>query len=330
MRRRAFTIPAVVAATAVLMLTGTAAAHADTVETVTDEPGAPISIDSASIDRPLVVSASGPVTSVEITLTLEQSSSESCPAPATSSLHYPEETGAVLTSPEGTSVSLILPYDYSTGAYRPGSYVSSYSGLPVTATTTFTSDATDVVGTTNAGIPEDGTFLPAAGSMADFAGEEAAGSWILTVMDVGGLDSTCYIGASLTVTVPDEPTPAPVLASAALPAGTVGTPYTATIGLETGSVSATFFAVADGELPPGLALDPVTGAISGTPTSAGSFSFSVIAGNADEDSAPVEYTIVIDAVLPATGLDSSLTAVLGLGAAVAVLLGVVGIRLRRA
>jgi alpha-tubulin suppressor-like RCC1 family protein len=71
---------------------------------------------------------------------------------------------------------------------------------------------------------------------------------------------------------------APTLtADAPAGAGVVGTPYdyafTAT------GVPAPTFAVTAGELPAGLALNPVTGALSGTPTAAGTSTFTVTAGN---------------------------------------------------
>ena len=57
---------------------------------------------------------------------------------------------------------------------------------------------------------------------------------------------------------------------ATLPNGTVGVAYSQTLTAGTGAT----FAVTSGSLPPGLALD-ASGAISGKPTSAGSFTFSV-------------------------------------------------------
>lgn len=62
------------------------------------------------------------------------------------------------------------------------------------------SDAGDaVVGTTNSGAPETGTFRPAE-SLSAFHGQEAAGVWLLHIGDVSWLDAKCFYGAALTVT----------------------------------------------------------------------------------------------------------------------------------
>jgi hypothetical protein len=57
--------------------------------------------------------------------------------------------------------------------------------------------------------------------------------------------------------------------------GTVGSPYSSSIGV-TGGTGPFTFALASGSLPPGLTLNTTTGVISGTPTTAGPFSFTVL------------------------------------------------------
>ena len=49
-----------------------------------------------------------------------------------------------------------------------------------------------------------------------------------------------------------------------------------------------------GALPPGLSIDPATGIISGTPTAAGTYSFSVTAANSFGTSAPVSFNITTE------------------------------------
>src|SRR6185369_15322675 len=56
--------------------------------------------------------------------------------------------------------------------------------------------------------------------------------------------------------------------------GKVGVPYSSSIGV-TGGTAPYTFALNSGSLPNGLSLNPTTGLISGTPTSAGPFSFTV-------------------------------------------------------
>jgi hypothetical protein len=61
---------------------------------------------------------------------------------------------------------------------------------------------------------------------------------------------------------------------ASMTAGTVGVPYSSAITV-TGGTAPYTFAIASGSLPGGLTLNTTTGAITGTPTSAGPFSFTV-------------------------------------------------------
>lgn len=82
----------------------------------------------------------------------------------------------------------------------------------------------------------------------------------------------------------------PVITTPTLPDGLVDQGYTATVAT-TGAGPITL-AVTAGELPPGLTLDPNTGLVSGTPTAAGSYTFTVTATNQYGTDAQ-EYTIVI-------------------------------------
>jgi hypothetical protein len=79
--------------------------------------------------------------------------------------------------------------------------------------------------------------------------------------------------------VPPVTVPALIIATPALPNGVAtvpGQPYSATVAAQGGNPGSTYtFSVSAGVLPNGLALNPATGVISGTPTTVGTSGFSI-------------------------------------------------------
>jgi hypothetical protein len=87
------------------------------------------------------------------------------------------------------------------------------------------------------------------------------------------------------------------ISPATLPAGTVGVPYSQTL-TATGGTAPFTFTVSSGALPPGLTLSSA-GAISGTPTAAGTFFFTVQALNSTGCTGTRAFTLVIATPPPA-------------------------------
>ncbi|MEM7677630.1 MAG: Ig domain-containing protein, partial [Myxococcota bacterium] len=83
-----------------------------------------------------------------------------------------------------------------------------------------------------------------------------------------------------------------------LPDGVTGAPYEVGV-YTTGAPSAVTYAIADGELPSGLTLNPTTGILSGTPTAEGTFEFTV---RASAGSAFAERTFVVRITAPSVDL----------------------------
>lgn len=88
-----------------------------------------------------------------------------------------------------------------------------------------------------------------------------------------------------------------------LPGATVGTPYATTVGT-TGGTGPNVWSISAGALPAGLALDPATGAISGTPTTAGSDTFGVTVAEAGPPGQTATAVLSIS-VSPATARQPS-------------------------
>ena len=105
----------------------------------------------------------------------------------------------------------------------------------------------------------------------------------------GGTAATVTNNYTLTIAVPTLTlTPA----AGALPGGTAGTAYTQTFTASNGIAPYTY-ALASGALPAGLTLNTATGALSGTPSAPGTFTFTIKVTCADGCMATQTYTISI-------------------------------------
>ncbi len=87
----------------------------------------------------------------------------------------------------------------------------------------------------------------------------------------------------------------PVITTGALPAGETTVPYSQQLSASDGDPACCTWAVTTGSLPSGLSLNQASGLISGTPTVAGGFSFSVTATDSTTSSDPAPFTIAITA-----------------------------------
>ncbi|WP_421405413.1 putative Ig domain-containing protein [Agrobacterium fabrum] len=141
----------------------------------------------------------------------------------------------------------------------------------------------------------------AIGAQASHGTASATGTSITYTPDAGysGTDSFTYtatnatgtsVAATVTITV-TTPVFSFSPASGALPAGTTGTAYSQPVTASGGTAPYTYAVV--GSLPPGLTLDLSTGLVSGMPTSAGSWSFSITATDTNNVSASAAYSIVV-------------------------------------
>ena len=117
-----------------------------------------------------------------------------------------------------------------------------------------------------------------------------AGTFDFTVEASNAVGTTTQ---NLSITIEAAPTP-PTITTTSLPEGTVGTAYNQTLAA-IGTTPITW-AVTVGNLPDGLTLNSTTGVISGTPTTAGTYNFTMEASNTG-GSATQALSIVINVAL---------------------------------
>jgi YVTN family beta-propeller protein len=134
------------------------------------------------------------------------------------------------------------------------------------------------------------------------AGYAGPDNFAYTAMNAGGFSSQANI--SLTVTAPTL-----AVAPATLPVAELGVAYDQTV-TGTGGMAPYHFAISAGALPAGLALSASTGVISGTPTTGGASSFTVMATDSSTGNGPFTathaYSVTVE-TLPPTASSVSVT-----------------------
>ncbi len=132
------------------------------------------------------------------------------------------------------------------------------------------------------------------------AGFSGVDSFTYTATNSGGTSAP----AMVTVTV-SAPTLVFSPAPGGLPNGAVGTAYSQTITVAGGTAPYSFSATG---LPAGLTLTPATGAISGTPTSAGSYTVTILVTDAHGIAGSATYTVAIGVQAPVAGASTVVVA----------------------
>src|SRR5205823_4610321 len=97
----------------------------------------------------------------------------------------------------------------------------------------------------------------------------------------------------------NAPAPALTVTTGSLPAGTVGTAYAQSLAASGGTGGYTW-SVASGSLPPGLTLNSGSGVISGTPTLAGTFQFTIQVSDTQNSQASGLFSLTVQSPVSIT------------------------------
>ncbi len=120
-------------------------------------------------------------------------------------------------------------------------------------------------------------------------------SFVIRVTD-SQIPTSAYQTGSFTITI----NPLPLVTTTSLPNGTIGLPYNATL-TNSGGLAPFTWSITTGTLPAGLALDPSSGIINGTPTGpSGDFPITVQVTDADSNTATAPLVITIAGKLQGT------------------------------
>ncbi|MCS6885311.1 MAG: putative Ig domain-containing protein, partial [Blastocatellia bacterium] len=177
----------------------------------------------------------------------------------------------------------------STFPVSPGSLPGGMVGMPYSQTISAGSPGTSpfVYYVTSGSLPP-GLTLSTLNSVATLSGTPTtAGTYnfTITAADV----NNCQSSQTYTVTITGCPTI--TLSPTTLPNGTVGTPYSQSVSASGGNAPYTFSS--SGTLPPGITLNTSTGAISGIPTAAGSYTFTITATDVFGCTGSRTYTVTV-------------------------------------
>ncbi len=143
-------------------------------------------------------------------------------------------------------------------------------------------------------LPPGITLTPATGALSGLPTTAGSYAFSIRVTDSASVPAAAarefvlVISEGLTVTAPSQ-----------LPSGSAGVAYSTTLTAAGGRTPYTW-SVASGSLPPGLALNSSTGALSGTPTAAGTYSFVLQVTDSTPTSATKAVTLIIAAGLSIT------------------------------
>jgi hypothetical protein len=204
----------------------------------------------------------------------------------------PTATGAFtftvqVTDANGQSATEATSISVSAGVSTTfGAPAGAITGTPYTDTLTATGGTLPYTWSVNAGNLPPGITLTSAGVLAGTPTTPGSYTFSVNVIDqnngIATASITLVVTAGLTLNFPGPPS------------ATVGTPYTDTL-TASGGTTPYSWSVSAGTLPAGIVLNASTGVLAGTPTVAGTFSFTVKVTDAGNQTATEATSIVVAA-----------------------------------
>jgi len=196
------------------------------------------------------------------------------------------------TATKDLSITVITPVSVSTSSLPAGTVSASYS-----QTLAATGGAAPYTWSISSGSLPSGLALNA--GTGEISGTPTStGTTSFTVRVTDSVSATATRSLSITVAA------AVSVTTATLPNGAVGTSYSQTVAATGGTGSYTW-AITSGSLPGGLTLTASSGRISGTPNSAGTFSFTIRATDTAGRTATKDLSITIAGAIPGSFSKSS-------------------------
>ncbi|ADB52911.1 Ig domain-containing protein [Conexibacter woesei] len=193
-----------------------------------------------------------------------------------------------VTDADGTSASreLTLTAAYPALSVPQQALLAPMAGQAYSAQLRADGGGAPLTWSVSAGAPPAGLSLAGDGTLAGTPTTVGPSTFTVTVLDRYGQEAE----RELTLTVVPN---AVEVVTATLPGARVGTAYAQTLDGRGGRAPYTWSLAAGSSLPTGLTLDPSTGAISGTPTTAGSRTFTVRVADADGVTATRSLSIAV-------------------------------------